>query len=66
MLVYVNQTDKVKGTKLVNMLWWAIHDGQASQYTQSLSYAPLSPDVVKKAEAEILSIKYQGQQLLIP
>lgn len=63
-LAYVNQTNKNKGTLLVNMLWWAIHDGQ--QYGISLDYAPLSSDAVKKAEAEILSIKYQGQPLRAP
>jgi phosphate transport system substrate-binding protein len=62
MLVYVNQTDKDKGTALVNMLWWAIHNGQ--QYTAALSYAPLAGGAVTKAENEILSIKYQGQPLL--
>jgi phosphate transport system substrate-binding protein len=62
MLAYVNQTDKTKGEALVNALWWAIHDGQ--QYAPSLDYAPLSSTVVAKAEAEIKSIKYQGQPLL--
>jgi phosphate transport system substrate-binding protein len=62
MLVYVNQTDKAKGETLVNMLWWAIHDGQ--QYTQALSYAPLAGGAVTKAENEILSIQYQGQPVL--
>jgi phosphate transport system substrate-binding protein len=61
-LVYVNQTDQAKGLALVNMLWWAIHDGQ--QYVTALDYAPLSSDAIKKAENEILSIKYQGQPLL--
>jgi phosphate transport system substrate-binding protein len=61
-LAYVNQTDKDKGTALVNMLWWAIHDGQ--QYTTPLDYAPLTSTAVTKAENEILSIKYQGQPLL--
>jgi phosphate transport system substrate-binding protein len=61
-LVYVNQTDKDKGTALVNMLWWAIHNGQ--QYTSPLDYASLSAAVVAKAENEILSIQYQGQPLL--
>ena len=61
-LAYVNQTNKNKGTLLVNMLWWAIHDGQ--QYGNPLDYAPLSSDAVKKAETEIKSIKYQGQPLL--
>jgi phosphate transport system substrate-binding protein len=62
MLVYVNQTDKAKGEALVQMLWWAIHDGQ--QYTTPLDYAPLSSTAVTKAENEILSIKYEGQPLL--
>ena len=61
-LAYVNQTDKDKGTALVNMLWWAIHSGQ--QYTTPLDYAPLPATAVTKAENEILSIKYQGQPLL--
>ena len=61
-LAYVNQPDKAKGEALVYYLWWGIHDGQ--QYSKDLLYAPLSPDVVKKAEAEIKSITYQGQPLL--
>jgi phosphate transport system substrate-binding protein len=63
-LAFVNQTDKAKGQTLTQVLWWAIHDGQ--QYATPLDYAPLSPDVVKKAEAQILSIKYQGQPLITP
>jgi len=62
MLVYVNQPDKAKGTALANMLWWAIHDGQ--KFTTPLDYAPLSEDAVKKAENQILSLKYQGQPLI--
>jgi phosphate transport system substrate-binding protein len=61
-LVFQNQTDKTKGQALVNMLWWAIHDGQ--QYGTPLDYASLSSTAVTKAENEILSIKYQGQPLL--
>ena len=61
-LVFVNQTDQATGLAIVNMLWWAIHDGQ--QYTTALDYAPLSSTAVAKAEAEIKSIKYQGQPLL--
>ena len=61
-LVYQNQTDKTKGQTLVNMLWWAIHDGQ--QYCSALSYAPLPSAAVTKAENEIKSINYQGQPLL--
>ncbi len=61
-LAFQNQKDQAKGLALVNMLWWAIHDGQ--QYGNALDYAPLSSDAVKKAENEILSISYQGQPLL--
>lgn len=61
-LAYANQTDKAKGQSLVYYLWWGIHDGQ--QYASDLVYAPLSAEAVKKAEAEIKSITYQGQPLL--
>jgi len=60
-LAYVNQTDQAKGLALVNMLWWAIHDGQ--EYSAALDYAPLSGGAVAKAEQQILSIQYQGQPL---
>ncbi len=60
-LAYVNQKDQAKGLALVNMLWWAIHDGQ--QYGTALDYASLSSAAVANAENEILSIKYQGQPL---
>jgi phosphate transport system substrate-binding protein len=62
LLVYVNQKDKVKGEALVNMLWWAIHDGQ--KYTEALTYAGLAALVVSKAENAVLSIKYRGQPLI--
>jgi phosphate transport system substrate-binding protein len=61
-LAYVNQKDQAKGLALVNMLWWAIHDGQ--KYGTPLDYAELSSAAVAKAENEILSLKYQGQPLL--
>jgi phosphate transport system substrate-binding protein len=61
-LVYQHQPDQAKGLAIVNMLWWAIHDGQ--QYGTALDYAALSSAAVTKAEAEILSITYNGQPLL--
>ncbi len=61
-LAYVNQSDQAKGQALVYYLWWSIHDGQ--QFNKDLLYASLSPEAVKKAEAEIKSISYQGQPLL--
>jgi len=61
-LAYRNQPDKAKGQTLAYYLWWSIHDGQS--FTKDLLYAPLSPEAVKNAEAEIKSISYQGQPLL--
>ena len=55
-LVAQQQTDSAKGKAVVDMLTWAIKDGQS--YAPGLNYAPLSPDAAAKAEALILSIKY--------
>ena len=61
-LAYVNQTDKVKGQELVNMLWWAIHDAQ--QYNNALTYPTLPATAVTLAENEIKQISFHGQSLL--
>jgi phosphate transport system substrate-binding protein len=61
-LVYQDQPDKAKGQTLVYYLWWSIHEGQS--FTKDLLYGALSAEAVKKAEAEIKSITYQGQPLL--
>ena len=42
-LVYVNQTDKAKGQALVNMLWWAMHDGQGSTTPSTMPAFPVPP-----------------------
>ena len=60
-LVNKEQADEAKGKALVDMLLWAIKDGQA--YTSALNYAPLSPDAAAKSEALIRSITYQGMAL---
>ncbi|MDO8567747.1 MAG: phosphate ABC transporter substrate-binding protein PstS [Dehalococcoidales bacterium] len=62
LLVYRQQKDQVKGKALVDMLWWAIHDGQKDG--PPLDYAGLPTDAVHKAENEIRSITYNGQPLL--
>ncbi len=49
-LVFKNQKNQAKGTALVNLLWWCLHDGQ--QYEQALYYAPLSSGALAKAEIE--------------
>ena len=61
LLVYKEQQDQAKGKALVDFLWWAIHDGE--QMAKDLLYAPLPPEVVKKAEAKINSITFQGKAL---
>ena len=61
-LAFVNQTDKVKGQALVNMLWWAVHDGQ--QINEGVGYPRLPAAAIAKAENEIRSIQFQGQPFL--
>jgi phosphate transport system substrate-binding protein len=60
LLVYQDQSDKEKekGERLVDLLWWAIHDGQ--KFAPELHYAPLPQSVVEKAEQQINSISYNG------
>ncbi|MCL2140460.1 MAG: phosphate ABC transporter substrate-binding protein PstS [Dehalococcoidia bacterium] len=60
-LVYANQKDEIKGKLLVEMLWWAIHQGQ--EYCEDLYYARLSNEAVAKAEDLIKSISYDGTPL---
>jgi phosphate transport system substrate-binding protein len=61
-LAYVEQKDCTKGKALADILWWAIHDGQ--KYATDLLYAPLPSDAVKKAEAQVKSLKCGGQPLI--
>ncbi len=61
-LIYQQQSDKAKGTALVNFLNWAIHDGQ--KLAPSMQYAPLPSNLVSREEAMLKSVTYQGQPLL--
>lgn len=61
LLVYKEQADQAKGKALVDFLWWATHDGQ--KLAGELLYASLPEEVVKKSEAKIKSITYQGKPL---
>lgn len=47
---------------LVNLMWWLIHDGQ--QYAKPLEYSPLPDAAVKKAEAILKSVTYNGTPIL--
>ena len=60
-LVNKEQTDQAKGKALVDMLLWAVKDGQ--QFTTPLNYAPLSPEAAAKSEALIRSITFNGTPL---
>ncbi|MCC6178966.1 MAG: phosphate ABC transporter substrate-binding protein PstS [Chloroflexi bacterium] len=51
-----NQADSAKGKALVDLLNWAVTDGQV--FSADLNYAPLPPSAVTKAQALITSIKY--------
>jgi phosphate transport system substrate-binding protein len=61
-LAYVTQPDVAKGKTLAHYLWWAIHDGQ--KLATALDYAPLSPDALKAAEAQVLRLTCGGAPCL--
>lgn len=63
MLAYKNQHDAAKGKALVDFLWWGIHDGES--FARDLNYAPLPPEIVKRAEAKINSITANGRPLRV-
>ncbi|HWN99437.1 MAG TPA: phosphate ABC transporter substrate-binding protein PstS [Blastocatellia bacterium] len=60
-LVYKEQQDQAKGKAIVDFLWWAIHDGE--KMAKEKLYAPLPDEVIKKAEAKINLITFQGKPL---
>ncbi len=57
-LVYKSQKDAAKGAAVARFLWWATHDGEA--LAKTLDYAPLSPDLVQRAEAKIKALDCGG------
>ena len=62
LLVYKDQSDKIKAAALAKFLWWAIHEGQ--KYAPSLLYAPLPHQLVKVIEPKIKQITFQGKPVL--
>ena len=50
---------KEQAQTLAKLLWWMIHEGQ--KYTEDLLYARLPERAVKKAEAIIRSMTYDGK-----
>ena len=61
LLVYKDQKDAGKGKALADFLWWALHDGE--KFARDLQYAPLPPEVVKRAEEKINSMTSGGKPL---
>ena len=55
-LVYQNQTDRVKGAKLVNFLRWAYKDGEKA--AASLDYAPLPAPMVAQLQNRLKTIRF--------
>lgn len=58
---YGNRTIDKAGD-LTTLLWWMTHQGQ--KYIEPMEYASLSPKAVKKVEALIKSITYQGKPVM--
>jgi len=53
---------KERALALAKLLWWIIHEGQ--KYNENLLYARLPQSAVKKAEAIIRSLTYDGKKLV--
>ncbi len=53
---------KKRALTLAKLLWWMIHEGQ--KYNEGLLYARLPKSAVKKAEAIIRSMTYDGKRLV--
>jgi phosphate transport system substrate-binding protein len=57
-----NSRSRDRATKLLKLLWWNIHEGQA--FTQPLNYSPLSKEALKIAEKILKSATYDGKAIL--
>lgn len=57
-----NSRSQDRASKMVKLLWWAIHDGQ--QYGGPLSYAPLSPAAVTVGENLLKSATFNGKPIM--
>jgi phosphate transport system substrate-binding protein len=57
-----NSRTKDRATKLLKLLWWNIHEGQA--FAAPLNYAPLSREALKVAEKILKSATYGGKAIL--
>jgi phosphate transport system substrate-binding protein len=62
LMVYKDQSDKTKGTALVDMLDWLVTDGQ--QYGSNTHYAKLPTDIVKNDITSLKTVTSAGSALL--
>ena len=62
LLVPKDMTDMTKARQLLDIEWWAVHDGQ--KYCAGLSYAPLPSRVVQLEEERLKSITVGGRPVL--
>lgn len=62
LLVYQDNPNAAKGQEIAKFIWWGIHDGE--QIAKDLNYAPLPPEVVKKAEEKVKALKAKGAPAL--
>jgi phosphate transport system substrate-binding protein len=60
-LVYQNQTDRLKGTKLINFLRWAYKNGEKS--ASALDYAPLPASMVATLQNRLKTIRVPDAQV---
>lgn len=59
-----NGRSREKAERLVRLLWWLVHEGQA--HAVALRYADLPRPAIARAEAELRSVQFQGKPLLVP
>lgn len=57
-----NGRSAARAQKLLQLLWWNIHEGQ--QYCSALNYAPLSKSALKVAENILKSATFNGKQII--
>ncbi len=57
-----NGRSKDRATKLLKLLWWNIHEGQA--FAAPLNYSPLSKEALKVAEKILKSATYGSKTIL--
>ena len=62
LMVYKDQSDKTKGTALVDLLYWLVKDGQ--QYATSVQYAALPAGIVTNDINALKTVTSGGSALL--